>query len=168
MKPDWDKLMLEFKDSTTSLIADVDCTAATGKPLCDSHGVRGFPTIKYGDPNNLEKYEGGRSFSALKDFAEKNLGPQCGPAHMELCDDSKKAMIEGFMKMSDADLAAAVKEKEDVIDKAEKDFTSLVDGLNKEYKEKSDAKDATIVEVKNSGLGLMKSVRAHVSSKSEL
>eukprot|EP00493_Phyllostaurus_siculus_P014484 UN14708 len=56
MKPAWDKLIKEYKDSTTALIADVDCTAA-GKPLCDANGVQGFPTIKYGNPSALEKYE---------------------------------------------------------------------------------------------------------------
>ena len=37
MKPDWDKLMDAFADSTTALVADVDCTA-DGKPLCDANG----------------------------------------------------------------------------------------------------------------------------------
>merc|ERR1711957_475935 len=56
MKPDWDKLMAEFKDSKTALVADVDCTAG-GKALCDRIGVRGYPTIKQGDPNNMEDYK---------------------------------------------------------------------------------------------------------------
>merc|ERR1719479_657963 len=75
MKPAWDRLMKDFKDSKTALVADVDCTTE-GKPLCDSNGVKGFPTIKYGDPNNLEKYEGGRDYDSLKEFADENLG--CG------------------------------------------------------------------------------------------
>ena len=56
MKPDWDKLMEEFADSATQLVADVDCTAE-GKPLCDAHGVKGFPTIKWGDPSDLQDYQ---------------------------------------------------------------------------------------------------------------
>ena len=60
MKPDWDKLMEEFKDSETQLIADADCTA-DGKPICDANGVKGFPTLKYGDPNDLQDYQGARS-----------------------------------------------------------------------------------------------------------
>merc|ERR1712193_546212 len=62
----------EFKDSKTALVADVDCTAG-GQSLCNEVGVRGYPTIKYGDPNNLEDYKGGRDFDALKKFAEENL-----------------------------------------------------------------------------------------------
>jgi len=45
MKPDWDALSAEFKDSPKVIIGDVDCTAG-GKPLCDKYGVRGYPTIK--------------------------------------------------------------------------------------------------------------------------
>ena len=41
MKPDWDKLVKEFDDHATTLVADVDCTAG-GKPLCDKVGVRGY------------------------------------------------------------------------------------------------------------------------------
>lgn len=58
MKPDWDKLMAAFKGNPTSLVADVDCTAA-GQPLCNKHGVKGYPTIKYGDPAKLTDYQGG-------------------------------------------------------------------------------------------------------------
>ncbi len=40
MKPDWDSLADEYKDSKTVIIADVDCTA-DGKPLCEKFGVKG-------------------------------------------------------------------------------------------------------------------------------
>eukprot|EP00409_Alexandrium_fundyense_P004668 CAMPEP_0185900634 /NCGR_PEP_ID=MMETSP0196C-20130402/151_1 /TAXON_ID=2932 /ORGANISM="Alexandrium fundyense, Strain CCMP1719" /LENGTH=61 /DNA_ID=CAMNT_0028619133 /DNA_START=146 /DNA_END=331 /DNA_ORIENTATION=+ len=60
MKPDWDKLMNNFnkgKRAEHGLIADVDCTTA-GKDLCEKHGVKGFPSIKWGDPDALEDYDG--------------------------------------------------------------------------------------------------------------
>ena len=91
--------MDEFKGNPGSLVADVDCTT-DGKDLCEKHGVKGYPTIKYGDPGELKDYSGGRDFTALKKFAEENLGPTCGPANMELCDDATKKKIEGFMAMS--------------------------------------------------------------------
>merc|ERR1712190_658650 len=99
-------------------IADVDCTA-DGKPLCEEVGVQGFPTIKYGDPNNLEDFEGGRDFKALQKFAKENLGPRCGPANLDLCDEGNKTLVEGFMKMDAKDLEKAVKEKEDQMAKVE-------------------------------------------------
>merc|ERR1712130_545615 len=91
--------MDDFKGSPTSLVADVDCTAE-GKDLCEKHGIRGYPSIKYGDPGDLKDYNGGRSYDDLKKFADENLGPTCGPANLELCDEATKTKIETFMKMS--------------------------------------------------------------------
>jgi len=168
MKPAWDKLMAEFKDSPTALVADVDCTAG-GKELCNEVGVKGYPSIKYGDPNNLEDYKGGRSFDDLKKFAEANLGPTCGPGNLDLCDDEKKAQIQKFQAMSPAELEAAIAEKSGALEKLEGDFKTFVEGLQKQYSEANEKKDKDIEEIKNSGLGLMKSVAAHSKSgKSEL
>jgi len=104
MKPAWDKLMGEFSASTSVLVGDVDCTEG-GKDLCEKHGVQGFPTIKYGDPDDLKAYEGGRDFDSLKAFAESSLGPQCGPGeNIGLCDDKVRAKIEKFLKLSVTEL----------------------------------------------------------------
>merc|ERR1712151_208996 len=67
------------KRGKTGLIADVDCTAA-GKPLCEANGVQGFPTIKWGDPSNLEDYDGGRDYDSLKKFAPRISSPYVAPA----------------------------------------------------------------------------------------
>eukprot|EP00592_Proboscia_alata_P028156 CAMPEP_0194442332 /NCGR_PEP_ID=MMETSP0176-20130528/126066_1 /TAXON_ID=216777 /ORGANISM="Proboscia alata, Strain PI-D3" /LENGTH=232 /DNA_ID=CAMNT_0039268409 /DNA_START=185 /DNA_END=883 /DNA_ORIENTATION=+ len=107
MKPDWDKLMTEFADSATGLVADVDCTAA-GKSLCETHGVKGYPTIKWGDPAALEDYQGGRDFDSLQKFASESLKPMCSPNNIDLCDDEKKAEIEKVQAMSDEELAGAI------------------------------------------------------------
>ena len=64
--------MDEFKDDATALVADVDCTAE-GKSLCGEHGVHSFPTIKHGDPSDLQVYKGGRTFADLKAFASACL-----------------------------------------------------------------------------------------------
>ena len=112
MKPDWDKLMEEVNDSETQLIADVDCTA-NGKDLCDANGVRGFPTLKYGDPSSLEDYKGGRDYDSLKKFADEHLKPMCSPTTIDLCDADKKAEIEKYQAMSADDLAKAIQAKED-------------------------------------------------------
>jgi len=165
MKPDWDKLIKAFKDHDTTLVADVDCTAA-GKPLCDQVGVRGYPTIKHGDPNNLEDYKGGRDFAALEKFA-KGLKPVCSPAKMDLCEPEMKEKILELQKLSAADLDKQIKEKEAEIEKAEKTFTDEVDKLQKQYQKLQEDKEATVTAVKDSGLGLMKSVKA-AAGKAEL
>jgi len=167
MKPDWDKLIAAYKDDAATLIADVDCTAG-GKSLCEDVGVRGYPTIKYGDPNDLQDYKGGRDFAALKKFAGE-LGPQCGPANLDLCDDEKKKKIEEFQALGSAKREAMIKEKEAEVTKLEADFKKFVDGLQKSYQEANDKKDKDIEAVKASGLGLLKSVHAHQKkAKNEL
>jgi len=165
MKPDWDKLMTAFKDDESRLVADVDCTAA-GKPLCDQVGVRGYPTIKHGDPNSLEDYKGGRDFAALEKFA-KGLKPVCSPAKMDLCEPEMKEKILELQKLSAADLDKQIKEKEAEIETAEKTFTDEVDKLQKAYQKLQEDKEATVTAVKESGLGLMKSVKA-AAGKAEL
>ena len=159
MKPAWDKLVADFEGSKTALVADVDCTAA-GKPLCDSNGVQGFPTIKYGDPNALEDYQGGRDYDALKKFADENLKPVCGPSNLDLCDDEKKKEIEELMALSADDLDGKIKEGEGKIEAAEKLFKDELEKLQKNYEKLMKDKEATIAEVKASGLGLLKSVKA--------
>jgi len=168
MKPAWDKLMKEYSSSESITIADVDCTAA-GKSKCDEVGVQGFPTIKYGDPNNLEDYEGGRDFDSLSKFAKENLGPRCGPDNLDLCDADKKKQIEEFMKMPIADLKAKIQEKDDAMAAAEKELEELLKSLQEQYEEGQKAKDKKKEEIKEAGLGLMKSVQAHrKKTKSEL
>merc|ERR1712003_155444 len=144
-----------------------DCTAA-GKAKCEEVGVRGYPTIKYGDPDDLQDYKGGRSFADLKKFAE-GLGPQCGPANLDLCDADKKAKIEEFSKLSVEDRDERIKDKEAEIEKAETDFKTFVEGLQKQYQEASDKKDKDVEAIKAGGLGLLKSVHAfEKKQKSEL
>jgi len=166
MKPAWDKLMKEYDGHATALVADVDCTAA-GKPLCDSNGVQGFPTIKYGDPASLEDYQGGRDFDALSKFAKENLKPVCSPSNIDLCDDEKKAKIEELQGLSADDLDAKIKEKEAEQEEAETTFKGEVEKLQKKYESLMKEKEAAIQAVKESGLGLMKSVKAAAAKKSK-
>jgi hypothetical protein len=159
MKPDWDKLMEEFAGSSTQLVADVDCTA-DGKPLCESNGVRGYPTIKWGDPSALEDYQGGRDFNSLKAFADENLKPVCSPSNIDLCDDDKKAEIEKLQAMSAADLDAAIAGEEKKLSEAEEEFKAEVQKLQNKYQELMKEKEEKEAAVKAAGLGLMKAVKA--------
>ena len=167
MKPDWDKLMEEYKDSKSILIADVDCTTS-GKDLCNEIGVRGYPTIKFGDPNNLEDYKGGRTFKDMKKHADENLGPSCGPDNLDLCDEEKKTAIEKFQAMSGADLDTFIDDSTKKMETAETDFKQFVEGLQKKYEEENKKKEDTVEGIKNSGLGFAKAVKASKKDKSEL
>merc|ERR1711884_1011461 len=118
--------MKKYSGHKSALVADVDCTAA-GKPLCDSNGVKGFPTIKYGDPSALEDYKGGRDFDALKEFEEL----------MKLdADELDKRIAEGDKKIADA----------------EAHFKAEVEKLQAAYQKLMSDKDETIEDVKSSGL----------------
>merc|ERR1712045_1046460 len=78
----------------------------------ETHGVEGFPTIKYGDVTDLQKYSGGRSYDDLKKFADENLGPSCGPKNLDLCTDAIKEKMEKFMKMSVGKLEGKIRNLE--------------------------------------------------------
>merc|ERR1712183_164003 len=148
-------------------IYDVDCTAG-GKSLCDGVGVRGYPTIKYGDPDDLQDYKGGRSFADLKKFAE-GLGPQCGPGNLDLCDAAKKKQIAEFQAMSAGEREKEIAAKEKELATLESDFKKFVEGLQKSYTEANEKKDKDVEALKNSGLGILKSVHAfEKKGKSEL
>mmetsp|Transcript_15199 Transcript_15199/g.23641 ORF Transcript_15199/g.23641 Transcript_15199/m.23641 type:complete len:173 (-) Transcript_15199:337-855(-) len=157
MKEDWEKLMDAFADSPTALVGDVDCTAA-GEKLCEDNAVQGFPTIKWGDPSNLEDYQGGRDYESLKAFAEENLKPMCSPVNIDLCDDDKKAQIKKFKEMDDENLKYTIQGKEGDIAAAQEEFERFVEGLQKAYEEGQAKHDEVKEAIKNSGLSLMKSV----------
>merc|ERR1711879_907704 len=114
-------------------------------------------------------YEGGRDLKDLQAFAKEKLGPSCGPKNVDLCDADKKKQLDEFMAMSDSDLAEKISEKEEEMKKAESDLEELLKSLQSQYEEGQKARDDKKKEIKESGLGLMKSVSAHKkSSKSEL
>jgi len=159
MKPAWDQLMEEFADSPSALVADVDCTVH--EDLCSAHGVQGFPTIKYGDPADLQDYDGGRDYDSLAEFAKENLGPSCGPANLDLCDEEEKKKVEEALALSEDDLRAKVGEGEEAIAEAEETFNNEVEKLQQRYEELTKEKEETIATIKKSGLGLLKSALAH-------
>jgi len=159
MAPDWEKLSKEWEGDEVGLIADVDCTAS-GKSLCDANGVKGFPTLKYGDPSALEDYTGGRTLPDMIKFAKENLKPVCSPVNLDLCDDDKKKTIEEYMALSADALKAKIEVEEKKLEKAEENFKAEVQGLQDTYQKLSQDRDDAIAEVKAAGLGLLKAVSA--------
>jgi hypothetical protein len=150
--------MEEFANSSTQLIADVDCTVKDNEGLCNAMGVQGFPTLKWGDAEDLQEYQGPRSYDALKLFAEENLKPMCSIKNIDLCDDEKKALLKKYQDMSVDVLENAVEEKMAQIDGAEKTFDEEVGKLQQKYESLEKERNDAVTAVKNSGLGLMNSV----------
>lgn len=159
MAPDWEKLAGEWEGNDIGLIAEVDCTTE-GKPLCDANGVKGFPSLKWGDASSLEDYQGGRTYDALAKFATENLKPICSPSNIDICDDDMKAKIGELMGKSDDELSASIAEEEKKMEEAEENFTKEVEKLQATYQKLMEDKDAAQAAVKASGLGLMKAVKA--------
>lgn len=52
MAADWEQLAEEYKDHEIALVAEIDCTV--DDELCEGLGVEGFPTLLYGDAEDLE------------------------------------------------------------------------------------------------------------------
>merc|ERR1719386_589957 len=136
MKPAWDKIMKNWNKGDrlkTSLIGDVDCTADNAKSLCEQMGVRGYPTIKWGDASALEDYKGGRDYAALLKFAEENLKPMCSPSNIDLCDEDKKKEIAELQALPLEDLEAKVEAKKKEIKEIESTFEAEVKKLQETY-----------------------------------
>lgn len=162
MKADWEKLM-EHEDvkrieKQGALVGDMDCTVH--KDTCAKVGVEGYPTIKHGNVDDLQDYKGGRTFDDLLEFAKENLGPSCSPDSKDSCDAAQLKVLEKAMTFSIGKLDAKIRKAEAKITKAEADFKDGASDLQKEYEALSKTKDAAVKAVKDSGLGMLKSVKA--------
>jgi hypothetical protein len=164
MAADWEKLAEEWKDHAVGLVAEVDCTAE-GKGLCDANGIRGFPTLKYGDPASLEDFQGQRTYDALAAFAKDNLKPVCSPSNVDLCEGDKKKQIEDYMKLTAEELTSKIEAEEKKLTEAEEFFGAEVKKLQETYQKLSEEKDKKIAELKDSGLGLLKAFKSKDDKK---
>jgi len=167
MAPDWEKLASEWEGHAVGLIAEVDCTNEDARPLCDANGVKGFPSLKWGDPNALEDYEGGRTYDDFAAFATDSLKPVCSVAQIDLCDDEKKALINSLQAETEDELKAKIKTSEDLLEEAEAEFTAAVEQLQTTYENLTKTKEEKEAEVKASGLSLMKAVLKSKTSGSD-
>ena len=136
MKPAWDSLGDKFKDSKTVIIADVDCTAS-GKSLCDKHGVRGYPTIKYYNPPDEEgeDYKGGRDLAALTKFVETELGPGCSVDAKENCSAEQLSALQTYIDMDAAERASKLETMKKAMADAEEKHNELLKQLQATFKE---------------------------------
>lgn len=157
MKPAWDTLMSDFEGSDSVLVADVDCIG-DGKELCNEVGVQGFPTIKFGDPSNLEDYKGGRDVDSLKKFAS-DLKPACDIETLENCSDDQKETVERLKATSVEDLNAKVKEEAKDRKSAETEFENAVKKLQANYQTLVSGKEKSLADIKAKyNVGMVKAV----------
>jgi thiol-disulfide isomerase/thioredoxin len=159
---DWERLSKDWKDNDVGLVAAVDCTdhESGGKKLCNQLGIESFPTLKYGDPFQLEEYSGGRSYKDLSAFAKENLVPECSVDNLDICDTESKDVIQKYLTMDEKGLKSMIKEEEGKIEQAEKLFQETIDNLTKEYEVAESNRRQAIDEVMKGDLGLMRQVRS--------
>jgi protein disulfide-isomerase-like protein len=153
MAADWERLAEDFSGNTpangiSALIAEVDCTADNTVAICDLNNVEGFPTLKYGDANDLEEYEGGRSYEELSEFATEHLKPSCSPSNLDICDQDQREAINMFSSMSLGDLGEAVANVVELMQATEEEREDGIDQIQDAYEELMDEYDEKLRSIK--------------------
>lgn len=70
LAPTWEQLAKELEADTTVTIGRVDCTVHS--KLCQSHNVRGYPTLLwFSNGNMINQYDGPRELESLKQYVTK-------------------------------------------------------------------------------------------------
>lgn len=108
MKPDWDKLGEAYADSSSVIVADVDCTVH--KTTCSKYGVNGYPTVKYFTAETGESgadYKQARSYEALEKFVKDELEAKCVVEDPAGCTDKEKTFIEKVQAKNDPEFVSA-------------------------------------------------------------
>lgn len=136
MKPAWDKLAEEFKDSPAVGVYDVDCTAA-GEKLCSKVGVQGYPTIKYylADVPKGKDYQGGRDLKDLKKFVEKTFKAGCKPQTKENCSESQITLIDELNKKSKDEIVAYAKSVKEELEKKKESRLKFIEESKQKIKD---------------------------------
>jgi hypothetical protein len=132
MKPAWDRLGSEYKDSASVMIVDVDCTAE-GSGTCNKVGVQGYPTIKYynaGDKKGKD-YQGGRDYDSLKSFVSKTLDkPLCDAVTKKGCAKNEIEFLNKMDGKSKAELKAELKTKTDELNSIKAEMKTATKEFN--------------------------------------
>jgi len=106
MKPTWDALGAEYADSSSVVIGDADCTVET--ELCQEHGIKGYPTIKYFTAETGPKgadYQGGRDAGSLKKFVQDSLEVKCLVSDQKECTEKEVKYIAKMQAKTSDDVA---------------------------------------------------------------
>lgn len=114
MKDAWNELGTTYEASPAVLIGDVDCTVE--QSLCETHGVRGYPTIKYwiaDEGREPKDYNGGRESADLQKFAADTLDkPMCFIDKIDGCTAKEQDFYNKNKDKSADELAKALERLE--------------------------------------------------------
>lgn len=159
MAADWEKLAGDWESHEIGLIGEVDCDDQSNDSLCQAAGVQGFPTIKWGEPSELQDYQGGRDYGTLSAFAQENLKPLCSLKNLDLCDDEKKATINELQNKSLEELEEIIDGVESKVQDEEQNFEAEVEKLQEMYEKLQGNMDAKVRAIKEeANFNLVKSI----------
>ena len=142
MAKSWATVMDEYVDSEIVVVAEVDCIG-TGKKLCETHGVSGFPAIRYGHPSELQDYVGGRDVGSLRDFAAAML-PPCNVNTLENCSLEQVEDIKEFSSSTVEELQLIVSMYETEVANIGATFKEAVNKLQGSYNLLTKTKDQSL------------------------
>ena len=163
MAPAWSELMDTYADSPALFVAKVDCTKS-GKSLCKKEGVRGYPTVKHGEVNELEKYQGSRSAQNLIAYA-KLIEKSCIVATREGCSSEENAILDELISMKEEDLTREVNLRETAFTTAQQEHDKKVAVLQKKLDKEKQAFANQKKGLKDTRYHMMKSVLSTALTK---
>lgn len=149
MAPAWEKLANDYAGSSVTLVAEVDCT--TEEDLCETFDVQGFPTINWGDANDLQDYAGGRDYDSLKEFAKEHLEkPICSIHNKDACSQEQQSLIRDLEKKTPDELHAIVEKFEKDAEEADAVLQAEIERIEEEYEKAVGEHTKTVEKMKES------------------
>jgi hypothetical protein len=157
--PAGEKLAADWEGHNIGLVGEVDCTSKWGKATCEMQEIFSFPTLMYGDPRNMEEYEGGKSYAELSAFAKENLVvPVCSVENVDPCNDESKTKIQQYEHMSFEELESLIDAEEAKVIAAKEEFENELERLQEMHDQAAMAKYEALAAVRRGGMPLMKAV----------
>ena len=119
----WKLLSKELRNNTQVLVGTVNC-GAVGKPICEYMGIEST-TVAWGDPWNLQPYDGGASYDELYGLVRRRM-TFCAVDETQVCTDEELAKLAELGALSSEELDAAI------ADQTQKDWLAAF-LIDKEY-----------------------------------
>jgi len=168
--PSWNALMRQYEreDFATENFktASVNCSGAE-KKLCNRIGISAFPTIKFGNPFNLEDYGGHRDLDSLQRFVVSNIQRRCDVGYLiNNCGDAHMAVINKYMDMDVLELAKKIQVQSQSQGQVVDDFMEAEGKIKERATKLFREKEENVHNKKSSKeLQLMQIVAAYVKAK---
>lgn len=158
MQPDWEVLTEQNNFSSNILVADIDCVG-DGEPLCDNEGIKEFPILKWGDPDNLVLYSGGHDITSLLHFVSLLQLP-CDVVSLEQCNEDQIAIVNKLKNITLIELNIFIDDYDKSILSIDDTFEKEIEKIHDSYKELVKTKEITKHRlISSSNISILKSLK---------